>query len=138
MADKILRPITDVEIVEQMTENDTVLIERGGEIKRTKGVVGGGGGGEKYIIDKVYGDDGTVNYSWHTPVAFETVANMLNNSAMPDVSVVTLYEGEVAMIERSNAIGFFDPAKMQIGISTLQDSIVFVNDGSLHPVNMEG
>lgn len=45
MADKILRPITDVEIVEQMGENDTVLIEQGGEIKRAKGVAGGGSGG---------------------------------------------------------------------------------------------
>ena len=54
MADKILRPITDVEIVEQMTENDTVLIEQNGEIKRAKGVAGGGSGGsaggKAYII----------------------------------------------------------------------------------------
>ena len=42
MADKILRPITDVEIVEKMGENDTVLIEHDGEIKRAKGVAGGG------------------------------------------------------------------------------------------------
>ena len=39
---KNFRPITDGEIIEEMTENDTVLIERNGEVKRTKGVIGGG------------------------------------------------------------------------------------------------
>ena len=38
MSDKTFRPITDLEIVEQMSENDTVLIERNGMLKRTKGV----------------------------------------------------------------------------------------------------
>lgn len=38
MSDKTFRPITDLEIVEQMSDNDTVLIERNGMLKRTKGV----------------------------------------------------------------------------------------------------
>lgn len=68
MSDKTFRPITDVEIVEQMTANDTVLIERNGMIKRTKGVVGGGG--EKYIID-VYPGTEDIAVSWATPVVYD-------------------------------------------------------------------
>ena len=74
MADKTFRPITDVEIVEQMTENDTVLIEQNGMIKRTKGVVGGGGG-EKYAINVTMASDGTTTLSWDTPVSYEDFAS---------------------------------------------------------------
>lgn len=71
MADKekLFRPITDVEIVAQMTENDTVLIEQGGEIKRTKGVVGSGGSSKPvafYVSNGLWKD---VNWSEQATLA---------------------------------------------------------------------
>lgn len=78
MADKekLFRSITDVEIVEQMTENDTVLIEQNGMIKRTKGVVGGGGG-EKYFIDVTMTSGSAPTLSWDTPVSYEDFTSKL-------------------------------------------------------------
>lgn len=83
MADKILRPITDVEIVEQMTENDTVLIEHGGEIKRAKGVAGGSGGGldDIFIVHveaAIDAENGTVMIA--TDKTFEETWEVVNRA----------------------------------------------------------
>lgn len=100
MADKILRPITDVEIVEQMGENDTVLIEHGGEIKRTKGVVGGGSG-KKYFIKSIWDEEtGNNRYEWNgTPMSFEQLADMIRNCTLPDLYHIEIYEDEIVVVD---------------------------------------
>ena len=87
MGDKTFRPITDVEIVEQMTENDTVLIEQNGMIKRTKGVVGGGGsagGGEKYVIEVRMGAEGMIT-AWNKPVVFDEFVTLITEGNYPEI-----------------------------------------------------
>lgn len=104
MADKILRPITDVEIVEQMGENDTVLIEHGGEIKRAKGVAGG----EKYIINAVYDEESeSYSFEWNsTPLSYEQLSDMVKKCTPPDIYCVEIYEGDIVSVERSGMFHF--------------------------------
>ena len=104
MADKILRPITDVEIVEQMTENDTVLIEQNGAIKRTKGVVGG----EKYIINAVWDEEsGSYSFEWNsTPLSYEQLSDMVKKCTPPDIYCVEIYEGDIVRVECPGMLHF--------------------------------
>ena len=136
MADKILRPIVDVEIVEQMTENDTVLIEQNGAIKRTKGVVGGCG--ERYIIETTAGADGTLVVSWATPVSYEEFASKFASGE--DIRVIQrmLFGalGVVAVSEASIMASFNETMDAIMGFSftfagTSFPPIVFLPDGTL-------
>lgn len=87
------RKITDVEVVEQMTENDTILIEQNGEIKRTKGVVGGG---EKYILNIAIDMDWNMTFAWQSnPIEYETLKNMLSTYDMPDLICIVASEPNI-------------------------------------------
>lgn len=126
MADKILRAITDVEIVEQMTENDTVLIEQGGEIKRTKGVVGGSGGGKKYTLLAEASDDG-VNFS--IDVGFEELKEMIMAGEMPNICIVAKNNGIVTSVE--TVLHAFIPNESEIVLCTVQSDVIYFSDGTI-------
>lgn len=131
MADKIIRPITDVEIVEQMTENDTVLIEQNGEIKRTKGVVGGG---EKYILNIAIDMEWNMTFAWQSnPIEYETLKNRLSTYDMPDLICIVASEPDIRTgIEKAN---YF--AVMPEGSETGESILVSIGDLSflLRPDN---
>lgn len=126
MADKILRPITDVEIVEQMTENDTVLIEQNGVIKRTKGVVGGGGG-KKYTLLVEAGDDG-MNFS--IDVGFEELKEMIMAGEMPDICIAAKNNGIVASVSIVYFLSIPNESEIVLGSASGSDLIYF-SDGTI-------
>ena len=135
MADKILRPITDVEIVEQMTENDTVLIEQNGAIKRTKGVVGGGGA-KQYIIDLTLPQsDGEVPQAeWRTEsIEFETLTNMIKNAGFPDIILSISTGGVVGAMEKMVSCQFDSPEANAILLLFPNVPMAYLPDGTLAP-----
>lgn len=135
MADKILRPIVDVEIVEQMTENDTVLIEQNGEIKRTKGVIGSGGA-KQYIIDLTLPQsDGEVpRAEWRTEsIEFETLTNMIKNAEFPDI-IISIHMGGVAgAVEKMASCQLDSPEANAIIMLFPNVPMAYLPDGTLAP-----
>ena len=136
MADKILRPITDVEIVEQMTENDTVLIEQNGEIKRTKGVVGGGTGGKKYTI-RIEQSDGNMNSSIN--VGYDELSDMIKAGDIPDIILLNLFSGITVGGIHANILTFADEemAAIVIGFGDMGGMWLYSSDGTIMPLNAE-
>lgn len=138
MSEKNFRPITDVEIVEQMTENDTILIEQNGMLKRTKGVVGGGN--KEYLVDVFFDpDSGDRSAEWVTPLTYNELETFVNNGEFIDVTL-RMYEGAksskptVGFIGKMTSFGYWndwDDVGRVIVCGFTETNVVCYPDGTI-------
>ena len=130
MADKTFRPITDVEVVEQMTENDTVLIERDGEAKRIQASKIAGEKNEPFHTIVAEMTEGvTTPPTFTIDITYDELRSKIESGEFPEIRMIIKIDGSVVGCEKVGAFIIEDNAS--IYMMTATSELLYKSDGTL-------
>lgn len=125
---KEYRKITEVDLVENINEEDTVLIERDGEAKRIQASKIAGEKNEPFYTIVGEAPDETTPPTFAIDITYDELRSKIESGEFPEIRVIVKMNGAVVGCEKAST---YYLEEGEIVILTLELELIYNSDGTL-------